>query len=154
MATTINFPSYLPLPLREGYQLNHVSPFARTEMANGRARQRRTFTSVPSIVPVSFLLNDSQAQIFQAWFKYEINDGTDWFNCKLKSDLGIRDYECRFTGMYQGPALVGRSHWRFTAEFEVFERPVIDKDWYQYGVNYVSDASIIDAAINIEWPAA
>jgi len=154
MATTIDFPEYLPMPLREGYQLNHVSPFARTDMANGRARQRRMFTSVPSMVPVSFLLNDSQAQIFEAWFKYEINDGADWFNCKLDSPDGQKEYECRFTDIYQGPRLVGKRLWRFTAELEIIERPVLPEDWYRDGLQFIAYSSIIDLAINREWPAA
>jgi hypothetical protein len=104
------------------------------------------------MVPVSFLLNDSQAQVFQAWFKYEINDGVDWFNCKLDSDMGLKDYECRFTEMYQGPQLVGRRHWRFTAELEIIERQVIDEAWYTYGLQYVAGSSIIDLAVNREWP--
>lgn len=152
MATTIDFPKQLPLPLREGYGLNHVSPFARTDMANGRAKQRRLFTSVPSMVPVSFLLTDTQAQIFQAWFAYEINDGTAWFNCTLDSDMGRKPYECRFTEMYRGPQLVGRRLWRFEAELEVFERPLIPKDWYLYGLQFIEYSSIIDLAINREWP--
>lgn len=154
MATTINFPSYLPLPLREGYQLNHVSPFARTAMANGRAKQRRMFTSVPSMVPVSFLLTDSQAQIFEAWFRYEINDGTDWFNCKLDSPNGRRDYECRFTGIYQGPQLVGKRFWRFTAEFEIIERPTVTELDYQYGIDDIYYSSVFDTTMNQEWPEA
>ena len=152
MATTIDFPEYLPMPLREGYQLNHVSPFARTDMANGRARQRRMFTSVPSMVPVAFLLTDSQAQVFEAWFKYEINDGADWFNCKLDSPDGQKEYECRFTDIYQGPQLVGKRFWRFTAELEIIERPVLPEDWYRNGLQFIAYSSIIDLAINREWP--
>lgn len=154
MATTIDFPEYLPMPLREGYQLNHVSPFARTDMANGRARQRRMFTSVPSMVPVSFLLTDSQAQIFEAWYEYEINDGADWFNCKLDSPAGQKEYECRFTKIYQGPQLVGKRFWRFTAELEIIERPVLPEDWYRDGLKFIAYSSIFDLAINREWPAA
>ena len=154
MATSIDYPSYLPMPLREGYQLNHVSPFARTDMANGRAKSRRMFVSVPSMVPVSFLLTDPQAQLFEGWFKHEINDGTDWFNCKLDSPMGQKDYECRFTGMYQGPQLVGTRYWRYTAEFEIFERPVVSELEYQFGADDIFYTSIFDTTMNEQWPEA
>lgn len=150
---TVDFPPELPRPSRDGYALQHVSPFARTEMQTGRARQRRTFTSVPSMVPLSWLLTNVHAQIFEAWFRYDITDGTDWFNIVLTSPAGkLTPYECRFTEMYRGPELVGVDRWRYRAEVEIRERPVIARDWYLYGREFVLGSSIIDVAINQEWP--
>lgn len=154
MATSIDYPSYLPMPLREGYQLNHVSPFARTEMASGRAKQRLMYANTPSMVPVSFLLTDSQAQIFEAWFKYDINGGAAWFNCKLDSPDGRKPYECRFTSMYKGPQLVGKRFWRYAAEFEIVERPVIGEDDYRLGLDDIYYSSIFDITMNQQWPEA
>ncbi len=154
MATTLNFPANLPLPLRDGYELNHASPFARTEMANGRARQRRTFTSVPSMVSVSFIFDAAEGQLFEAWFKYDADDGAAWFNCRLDSPDGLKDYECRFTGMYQGPQLVGTRYWRYTAEFEILERPVVSELEYQFGADDIFYTSIFDITMNDQWPEA
>src|SRR5699024_10144217 len=84
MTPELDFPKELPPFMREGYGFNHVQPFARTEMVTGRARQRRTFQSVPSILPVSIILNDSEAQLFEAWFAYDAMDGTKWFNATIK----------------------------------------------------------------------
>lgn len=130
MAIT-EYPNALPTPLREGYGLRHVSPLMRTQMDSGRARQRRRFTSVPSEVPVSWICNAKQAQFFEAWFRYGITDGADWFLCPLKTPLdegaAVKEYEARFTDIYRGPELVGIDHWRFTAELEIRERQTLSE---------------------------
>ncbi len=154
MATDIDFPSQLPTPLRSGYGLKPVATFARTKMASGRAKQRPMWRTVPTMVPVSFMLKESQAQIFEAWFNYGINYGNAWFNCKLDSPMGLKPYECRFTEMYDGPTLVGKRHWRYDAILEIFERPIFSEDWYLYGLEFIEYSKILDLAINREWPSA
>ncbi|KAE8545340.1 hypothetical protein [Marinobacter nauticus] len=152
MATTIDFPKMLPTPHRSGYGLKSGPTFARTEMASGRAKQRPLNKVVPTVVPVTFLLTQEQAQIFEGWFNYEIAYGTAWFNCKLDSPMGLRPYECRFAEMYEGPERLGVRHWRYKAQFEIVERPVISEAWYRDGLQFVAYSSIIDLAINQEWP--
>lgn len=155
MAVDIHYPDYLPVPQRAGYGLNHVSPFARTEMMSGRARQRRTFTSVPTMVPVQWFFTDQQAQLFEAWFRYTIKDGTEWFLAKLKSPLDgpdrVSDYQCRFTEMYSGPELVGACMWRITANLEIWERPTLQEGWQNFP-EFILGSDIIDIAANREWP--
>ena len=60
----IDFPAELPMPLRNGYDTNHVSPLMRTELQTGRARQRRRYTSVPTMASVSWIMTQQQAQLF------------------------------------------------------------------------------------------
>ena len=151
------FPAELPVGIRDGYGLEHVQPFARTDMATGRARQRRTFTSVPSMVTVTWIMTAPEARLFEAWFRYTIKDGTDWFTAPLKSPLDsgneVSSYRCRFTEMYSGPSLEGVCHWRFRANLEIFERPTLVPGWEQFP-EYVLNADILDLAINREWPEA
>jgi hypothetical protein len=154
MATTIDFPSQLPTPQRANYGLRPVATFARTTMASGRAKQRPMNKTVPTMVPVTFVLTESQAQIFEAWFNYEINYGTAWFNCRLDSPMGLQPYECRFAKMYEGPTRLGLRHWRYDAEVEIFERPIFSENWYTNGLQFIEYASIFDLAINQEWPSA
>ncbi len=149
----IDYPSSLPRPSRSNYQFQHVSPFARTNMSTGRARQRRTFQSVPSVTELQFTMSQTQAQIFEAWFAYEISDGGDWFNIDLKTPLDeIDSYECRFIEMYNGPSLFGLNQWQFTAQVELRERAIFDRDFYENGSQYILDASIVDTAMNVLWP--
>lgn len=153
MTVSINYPDSLPLPIRNGYQVNHVSPMMRTELDTGRARQRRRYTSVPSIVSVSWIFTQPQAAVFESWFRYGLVDGSEWFNARLRTPLGLESYECRFAEMYSGPVLVGKLLWQFTAELELRERQTLFGDW-SVAPEYVEFADLFDLAMNQEWPPA
>lgn len=150
----IQWPENLPCALREGYNLRTVSPLARTEMQSGRARQRRKFTSVPTMASVSWLMNDVQARFFESWWEGVLVSGSEWFEVPLRTPIGIRTYIARFTDVYQGPTLTGQGHWRITAELELRDRPIIDGAWAQYAPEYIVMADIFDLAMNREWPPA
>lgn len=152
--TDTNYPDGLPLPLRDGYKFQHVQTFLRTDMESGRAAQRRKFRSVPSKVSVSWIFKtDNQAAAFEAWYSETLKDGAEWFNSPLKTPIGEQDFVCRFTAMYQGPELVGVSSWRFSADLEVFERPLMPPGWGE-NPELLVYASLIDFAVNKEWPEA
>lgn len=152
---TIDYPVELPAPTRDNYGHQHTSPFARTEMTTGRARQRRTFQSVPTITTLRWVFSEPEAQIFEAWFKYDITDGADWFNIDLRTPVGLlAPYECRFMQMYEGPTLFGVDGWAISAELEIRERPILAEDWYTFGKEFILGSDIIDYAINREWPEA
>ena len=120
----LSYPEGLPLPLREGYGFKPASPIVRTQLANGRAIQRRRFRNVPTLVSVSWLLNDEQAKLFEGWCKWGI-DYADWFLCPLKTPLGLMPTKAQFTDIYDGPKLVGVDHWRYTAVLSLFEMPIV-----------------------------
>ena len=147
------WPEQLPLPEQSGYAIQHVSPLQRTEMVSGRARQRRVYTSVPSMVAVQFFCTELQAQIFELFFRFGITDGADWFMCTLKTPLGLMPYECRFNGIYEGPVLTSFNKWTFSGTLEIRERQTLGASWV-YAPQYVIDSSIIDVALNDLWPAA
>ena len=153
-----SFPSELPRPLQSGYGLQHASPFIRTEMQSGRARQRRTFTNVPSSVSVTwFFTLPWECALFEGWFRDAggAGDGANWFDMSLQTPLGVADaYQCRFAGMYQGPTLAAHDKWQVSATLEVRERPLIDEGWATIMPGYILMADIFDYAINREWPSA
>lgn len=147
------WPEQLPLPEQSGYAIQHVSPLQRTEMVSGRARQRRVYTSVPSNVAVQWFLTEQQAQLFEAFFRYAITDGADWFLLPLKTPMFTGNYECRFTGIYEGPVLIAYDKWTVSATIEIKERQTLNAG-FAYVPQYVIDSSIIDIALNDLWPAA
>ena len=149
----VSWPTQLPLPEQSGYAIQHVSPLQRTTMVSGRARQRRVYTSVPSNVAVQWFLTEQQAQLFEAFFRYAITDGADWFLLPLKTPMFTGDYECRFTGIYEGPVLTAFNKWTVSATIEIKERQTLDALWLQTP-QYIVDQSIIDIAVNQLWPAA
>ena len=149
----VSWPTQLPLPEQSGYAIQHVSPLQRTTMVSGRARQRRVYTSVPSNVAVQWFLTEQQAQLFEAFFRYTITDGADWFLLPLKTPMFTGDYECRFTGIYEGPTLTAFNKWTVSATIEIKERQTLGAG-FAYVPQYIFDSSIIDVALNDLWPAA
>lgn len=156
MPAAIDFPSVLPCGQREGYSLELVQPFARTQMSSGRAKQRQTFDNVPELATVSWIFTPQEAMIFEAWFRYTIRNGTDWFNVDLRTAMdgravpGVSAYECRFTEVYR-KQMEGAHDWRFTAPLELRERQTLAEEWLEFP-EYVIGSSIIDIAMNREWP--
>jgi hypothetical protein len=146
-----DYPAGLPRPLQNGYALQTVSPLLRTEMASGRARQRRLFTSVPTVASCSWFLSRVQAQAFEAWFRNGILDGAEWFDVEIETPLGIYEYNARFTGMYSGPRLVGGKYWEISGDLELRERPVLGPAWGEVGVDMILNQDILDIAMNQEW---
>ena len=149
----VSWPAQLPPPEQSGYAIQHVSPTQRTQMVSGRARQRRVYTSVPSNVAVQWFLTEQQAQLFEAFFRYAITDGADWFLLPLKTPMFTGDYECRFTGIYEGPVLIAYDKWTVSATIEIKERQTLNAG-FAYTPQYIFDSSIIDVALNDLWPTA
>lgn len=156
---TINYPSHLRVPLQDGYGFQHVPTNLETEMESGRTRSRQRYTSVPSAASVKFRFTDLQAQYFEMWYAapFEeggIANGTVPFNSRLKTPIGFKYYECKFDGGYAGPTLDGGRYWLYTATLQLKERPILkDYEWLQFPDLFLG-ASIIDHALNQEWPQA
>ena len=150
----IAYPEFLPEPQRDGYGFQPVSPMVRSELQSGRARQRRRFTSVPTVASVTWLMDDGEAQLFEGWFEHILLSGSLWFQCPLKTPLGMDEHRARFVDIYEGPILVGESFWRFTAKLELFKRPILNAEWIIEAPDYIAMADIFDIAMNQKWPNA
>ena len=147
----VSWPEQLPLPEQYGYAIQHVSPTQRTQMVSGRARQRRVYASVPSNVAVQWFLTEQQAQLFEAFFRYAITDGADWFLLPLKTPMFTGNYECRFAGIYEGPTLTAFNKWTVSATIEIKERNTITANEL-YDPQGVIDSEIFDITMNKKWP--
>ena len=77
----IEYPQGLPYPLRDGLSLQTVDPALRTQMQSGFARQRRQYTSTPTMAQVSWHLTEQQAVLFEAFFEEVLVSGSLWFEC-------------------------------------------------------------------------
>lgn len=153
ITTNINYPEVLPAGLREGHTSRSVSPFVRTAMSTGRARQRRAFTSVPTENQFRFIFTSGQGAAFEAWFRDQLKDGAEWFNMPRKTPYGYQILVARFMDMYEGPDLFGPDRWLYSATIEFFERPIAPYPWGLFP-EYLAEANIIDMAMNQEWPEA
>ncbi|EOT1738156.1 hypothetical protein ACYJGC_004371 [Klebsiella pneumoniae] len=151
--TDIYYPSeYLPLPLQDGYGLTPVSPLQITKQVSGRNRKRRKYLSTPSQAKVKWIFQtDEQAQLFEAWYRDALCDGAAWFMMPLQTPIGLKFYKSQFTDIYDGPTLIAPRYWQFSAELDLWERPLVPSDWGNYP-ELLMGSSIIDIAINKDWP--
>ena len=147
----LTYPEGLPLPLREGYGFQAVSPILRSKKMSGRSVQRRLYSSTPTEPSVSWLFDSAEAQLFMGWFEHVLLSGSQWFECPLKTPLGLELYRARFTDIYSGPDLVGVDYWRFTATLEMFKQPLIDKEWVTDAPEYILGSDIFDITMNRVW---
>jgi len=152
--TDVFYPhDFLPTPTRRsGYGLKPVSPLIRTTMTSGRSRLRRKYISTPTIANVVWIFRkEEQAQLFEAWYRDSIIDGSAWFMMRLRTPIGVDFYKCRFVDIYDGPVLVPVNSWQFTANVELWERPLVSDGWGLYP-EFIIGSELIDIALNKEWP--
>jgi hypothetical protein len=152
--TMATWPEGLPGPELGGYSVQTGNTLQRTQMDSGRARQRRRFTSVPVIANATWIFSEPEAQVFEGFFKHIINDGADYFELPLKTNMSYKNYIARFTEIYQGPESFGAFDFIYTAQLELKERPLWDKEWIEHGASLILGSSAIDIAANKKWPLA
>lgn len=113
------WPATLPTPLLSGYQGDSGVNIQRTEMDAGAARQRLRFGEAPDELSVSWKFKPAEMLIFKAFWKTDINHGTDWFLMDLHIGNGLQTYEVRIIGgQYQYQVLPGLN-WQVNAKVEL-----------------------------------
>lgn len=83
MATDVNFPSVMPLPVRDGYGRQYDQDLNLVKMDDGGHRRRRRFVDQQMNIGLTFKLNDTQLKIWEGFVKYECNFGAKSFNLKF-----------------------------------------------------------------------
>lgn len=121
-----SWPSILPSPLKDGYEIRPQDGILRTEMEAGPARQRREYTQVPTRIPVKWLFTSTEYAVFESWYLHEAKEGSEWFEVELLGGLGLSLHEARLTRMFQAKPI--GVVWEVTAEFEIRERPVLSRE--------------------------
>lgn len=121
---TNNFwPSDLPAPEVDGYQIQPQTPTIRTDMDQGPARQRRRFRSAPTLYQVKWVLTEPQLATFESWYHHVILQGASWFDVSLRNGQGMQTVEARFTAPWQA-SMMGGPHYEVSATLEVRNRPI------------------------------
>lgn len=116
-------------------------------------RVRLNFSDVPEFPQGSVLMTSSEAAFFRGWFKRSLNDGVEWFSCRLKMPevmKGASEYECRFAQKYEC-RLVPPDRYEFTFVLELKEQSLIQPGWEEFPQFWFM-MNIIDMALNREWP--
>ncbi|URL59626.1 hypothetical protein IM816_05885 [Luteibacter flocculans] len=119
------FPAALPaVRVGDGYGYQPVSPFARTNMDSGLARQRRRFVSVPTTVTAKLRLTTTQLGTFESFFWNDLNAGVSWFVVPLVNGRGMNSVRARIT---EAPATAGTESpdvWDVSLKLETLSLPV------------------------------
>lgn len=116
------WPSTLPPPLADGYQLQPTDQAIRTDMETGAPRVRRRTAARNDKLSLSWQFTDAEMAIFRAWYENDSTGaagGAGWFTSSVKIGTGgLVSLACRFSGVYQATYNPGSS-WRVTAQVEV-----------------------------------
>lgn len=116
------WPTTLPAPCSDSYQLSPVDPTIRTDMEAGTSRARRRTTARNDKVSVSWDMSDAQLAIFRTWFEDASTGaagGANWFTVSLPiGTTGLVPVDARFSRVYTA-AYVGYMYWKVSAELEL-----------------------------------
>ena len=124
---TIAWPSFLPAPLLDGYELQRQKGAIRTDMDSGPARVRRRFTRVPTRIPQAWLLTTKEFGMFEWWFEKTLDGGAAWFEGPAKNGTGLPTVQLRFVDQGNGPYTarpVSAAYWQVQALLEVDQMPL------------------------------
>lgn len=95
--SNVTWPDIFPAPTLQSYSIAPDEVIARTKMDSGPARQRRRFTSAPTMVGVRWVFAKELFAVFEAWYKYKALSGAEWFTISLANGVGNAKQQARFT---------------------------------------------------------
>jgi hypothetical protein len=95
-----SWPSTLPAPLSNGYEIKPQEQVIRTDMEKGPARVRHVTTANTDRVKLGWEMTDEQLAIYRPWFKTDIAGGAMWFTISLVvGTIGFKEMSARFVGV-------------------------------------------------------
>lgn len=137
---------------RLDFTSKNESAVIRTQMASGRIRQRRRFTSDMKTQAVMWRFTDDEFAVFQSFVFYKLNAGTDYFYTNLRIGDGLKQYRVRFVnGEYTGK--LNERMWDVTANLEIEEQQYLPEEYLDL-IAETGDIEQIEAAAgasNIFW---
>lgn len=121
------WPEALPC-LKIGVKHKIKSELLASNLQSGRTRYRRNFTAVPVEISAKWIMTDIQYQLFQNFYKNQLDSGANWFEMQLLEPAkGLVYRLCHFKGNreYQ---LIGAPNpnqttgrlWEVSAPLEVY----------------------------------
>jgi len=124
----VKYPKDLKLPLISSHSLSQNSNLLRTDMASGRARQRKRFQSVPTTMGATWKLNKYQAQILEGFVTHGINDAVNWFLMPVRTPEGLIEHEVRFKQSPLESCTYNGGFWSYSANIEIKKRQVVSEE--------------------------
>jgi hypothetical protein len=103
--TNIRYPDSLPPVRSSGFQSQYQDPVVRTQMDAGPAKQRLRYTAAPKRHTASIVVDETEREIFEAWFVETLGFGALRFVMENPQTLDWEEF--RFIGMYGETELDG-----------------------------------------------
>lgn len=128
MSSAITYPPSLPAPRAADYGIEPKSNIIKTRMSSGPSRNRLTSTDKTDEIKVSWLLNQDQYALFEAWYEHKAKGGTAYFDIELSGGIGMSVHSARFIAD-KGPYYSYKApNWLVTATLETRNRPTLTED--------------------------
>ncbi|MBH0088596.1 hypothetical protein [Pseudoalteromonas sp. NSLLW218] len=124
----VKYPKDLKLPLVSSHRLSQNSNLLRTDMASGRARQRKRFQSVPTTMGATWKLNKYQAQILEGFVTHGVNDAVNWFLMPVRTPEGVIEHEVRFIQSPLESCTYNGGFWNYSANIEIKKRQIVSEE--------------------------
>lgn len=118
------WPTTLPPPVFNGYQLAQIDPAIRTTMEGGNVRARRRTTARTDRITCVVVLTDSEFYTFRAWFDDAggANGGASWFDVSLQvggiNSSALQTVEATFAAVWSASHPL-YNQWEVTMPLEV-----------------------------------
>lgn len=68
----------LPWPVRDSYSFQYANAFTPVQMDDGNNRSFRNTLSQPRAFTLTWILNWSQCQLWEGWFAYDLDNGSNF----------------------------------------------------------------------------
>ena len=106
-------------PLLTPYALKRTENILRTQMASGRARQRRISQSVPTTMTAEWLMPNQYRNDFIGFVDYGLSGGAVSFVMPVKVGDQLIDHQCRFISHPADDEKPDGVNTRFKAKIEI-----------------------------------
>lgn len=96
MASLIDIPCCLRGILVSGFNASDFGHFQTNDTQSGPVRVEFLTDAVPMPTSVAWSFDPFEFQVFEAWFRTELNYGSVSFNINLWVGMGLVEHECNF----------------------------------------------------------
>ena len=155
---TVAWPSFLPLPARQGHSYQDQDLVVRSSMEGGPTRLRKKFSNGPKQFSIGFVLrNRQQWAMFEAYHYYDLNQGANEFFLPVNTGAGLLQYRAIMLDVPKYDASIGPNLCSVTVQVQILDNTVISADLYQIlkdTPNFLPAEDALDIVTNISYPEA
>lgn len=109
------YPLNIRTVLRASKSRSQPASFSMSEPRRGYAYAQAIGTDTPVFWDVAFRFTQSEAVVFQLWFRNTIARGLLEFDLPLRTEFGLITHTCRFLPDSLLPATEDGPHWSYKA---------------------------------------